>query len=204
MKILGAMLTLLSLLCISIPAKAVIIDNHDWAKPGDFTNVTYNDLITIFDVTTGELLNNSNSKIGALDFIGYTWASLEEVASMFSSHPDLDISPLSNITADYDSAWATYFVNMLATNDILNGLTRTLYDETPDDVIDHVIVALIQDAVSVEFLDRASTDTLIPINSTDDRFGVWLYKTSPVPEPATFLLFGIGLLGLTGLNRIKK
>ena len=40
--------------------------------------------------------------------------------------------------------------------------------------------------------------------SGDNEFSIAGFNTAPVPEPATMMLFGLGLLGLAGVARRKK
>ncbi len=64
-------------------------------------------------------------------------------------------------------------------------------------------VPLIQD--SVTFLLSGSTDfTVLPtISHIQFIYGTSLAENTPVPEPATFLLLGSGLIGLAGWGRKK-
>lgn len=53
--------------------------------------------------------------------------------------------------------------------------------------------------IDIFFAERNTSQSGFQLNFFSD-----LEPTNPVPEPATMLLFGLGLLGLAGVNRRKK
>ena len=60
---------------------AIIIDGKDWREVVDTINLGWQDLETVCDVDTGVC----EGSIDGVDFTGWTWASIEDVGSMFDS-----------------------------------------------------------------------------------------------------------------------
>ncbi len=65
-------------------AHAVEIGDRDWRQLTDTVGITYNQLTSIYDVSTGRLLDEANHKIGDVDFTGWTWATAQDVYAMYS------------------------------------------------------------------------------------------------------------------------
>jgi len=196
----------LSFFCIN-SAQAIVINGKDWRQVTDTDTLTYGMVDTIYDNSTGQLLDAQNTIVNGINFSGYTWASAQEVADLFSTITGQNIQTATGLVDhSAQSVWAPAFFDTYGFNFFgsatdargLTGYTRTQIQ--PGSVsfahIQDVNIGFGQDLISFAF-DVPEFVHNIP----RPGHGYWLY--SPVPVPAAVWLFGSGLLGLFGV-RIRK
>ena len=146
-----------------------------------------------------------------VDFSGWNWASRNDVINLFASfNPNYSFT--SQIIAEENSLWAPEIFNLFKatqTNDFGTGNLESrltgIQRETFASALLNDINALgyqITDNTNGSRFDRMEIAPSSPrfatgINFSGDSIGFWLYKDSvQVPEPSTFLLLSLGLLGL--------
>ncbi len=207
-KILSIGAVILATLAVSSPRLAradVVIGTKAWRQVTDTTNVSWNNLDVIYDTTTGEL-DTGTTTAGGHEFSGWTWASAEDVAAMFTESDGpggLSITHPGTVLED-NSSWAPAFLAMfnptwISSNfDTVWGLSRTL--DTPTTVF---APRLFNENNPPLFTTDGATTSQITVD-TGDRFttiGVWLYQ---VPEPSLHHLLGIALVGIVGVGVVRK
>jgi len=188
-------------------ANAVLINGKDWRPIIETSNISYNQMASIYDVNTGILLDNNNTIIGQVNFSGYMWASIDDVRNMLSTY----IAPviLDNINTTHqqvNSVWANTILTTFGANfnDLtLSGtraITRTTVSTNPDH---NVAVADIFNIFDIQFDDIIRTNQIQLAHVADPTYGQWLY-TTVVPIPTAAYLMGTSLIGLLGFSRRKK
>lgn len=64
---------------------AVTFDGKDWAQPADFIGFSWDQVTTVCPSGGGACSGSISGLAGARDFTGFTWATIEDVASLFRS-----------------------------------------------------------------------------------------------------------------------
>lgn len=200
-------LMLFSFILLTPNVHAVVVNGMDWRQVTETTSISYIQLDQIYDTSNGQIDTGPGgvTEIDGIDFAGWTWASVSDVANMFSTLPGLSIGFDERIEV-INSKWAPIFTpDLFAPNlssfavNLVRGITRDLARPTDS------YSPLIQNTLDINQSDIASTDALSYIGNVHATYGVWLYQeTSPIPIPGAIWLFGTGLVGFIEVSRRKS
>ena len=81
-KLIGRLLLVLAFgWTASVTATPIVtVDGTDWLQPVDFDRLSWNDASSVCDTTTGAC----TGVLGSTDVTGYTWASVDDVNTLFN------------------------------------------------------------------------------------------------------------------------
>ncbi len=181
-------------------AATVVVAGREWRQLTDALNFTWNQVATVCNPTTGACAGS----LGATSFDGWTWASNSDVQSLFeqlilpgtTQFPSSTSFFVALVSPDIDAAiGAAAFQPTNATGgaEIVLGWSRTLNPSQPGNAYAPFLIDYFSSA------DRADLGHFWSVTSARSDGGVWLYRT--VPEPGSFMLAGLGLLGIGVMRR---
>ncbi len=203
-KLFAACSGLFLLLCLWDTAYAIMADGKDWRQLTDTVNLSYNDLAQIYDTSTGQLKDSTVTTVGGVDFSGWIWASLEEVASLYSSFSGLTIGVYESVR-EAGSAWAPEYFNLFEPTSSSSyhgyeqavGTSRTLW---PNGLTTPTVM---QNRLDDSIEDVVHTNGSWGLDTKMDSAGFHMYKAASVPIPGAVSLLGAGLLMLALVRRRK-
>ncbi len=159
----------------------VLIGDREWRQVADTKGISWVDVWTVCDDSTGECFGIA----GSVDLTGWTWASVDDVNGLFSNYLTQEsLGPGPDRIEMDKSAWApallSDFLPTRTTSDFVlavwvRGYTRTTSKSDSTQALEGAVLdALSTPGISVD--DKIYTDQLKDKNFADQYVGHWLYR----------------------------
>ncbi len=189
-KSMGVIFLTAFILILNTTAFAALIDHGDYFEDTN-TGLYWYENTYAFEGGWVE----SKSEVEALTTGGFTWelpflVDLQLLHSTYGTEALIDLNGASFITVEGFGGTGVF--------QSMGWLADTIIHTFGQDV------SISHNYATMETESDGSYNPIIEIGSTGGSwYGAFAIST-PVPEPATMLLLGLGLLGLAGVNRRKK
>lgn len=188
----------------------VTIGSQEWAQVNLFTNLSWNTINAACPSGVCSSGSTLTSNSITWDMEGWTWASVEDVGSLFSTLiPPFTFSGVVGSASEANSSWGPAFLNDYFNPTFSYSYVKAIHGWTSTTSSSglYAYKPYVSDLTDPLGKDVASTGYSTSISFMSFDSGAWFYRAAgteeTVPEPASVILLAIGLTVL-GIQRRRR